>query len=63
MSQLFPQLFPSPRPRYTLIPKRLNGISRILVPVAANIALAIAAAAAGNAGSPKPVGELSLCIK
>ncbi len=39
-SRLFPQLFPSPRPRYTLIPERLNGSSRILVPVAANIALA-----------------------
>ena len=48
---------------YTVIPERLNGISRILVPVAANIALAIAGATARIGGSPKPVGELSLCIK
>lgn len=47
----------------TETPERLNGNSRIRVPVAAKIALVIAGVAAANGGSPRPVGELSLWMK
>ena len=45
------------------MPDFANGNVRILVPVAAKIALLIAGVAAATGGSPSPDGELSLCMK
>ncbi len=47
----------------TEIPDRLNGSSRIRVPVAAKIAFVMAGVAGAIGGSPRPVGELSLWMK